>query len=190
MKAKKIVALVLALVLVFAISSVALAIGSPIGGVIIGVSSEDKAATAEVRYLDTATASDFIARAIAYLRTKYGSVQLISSCDLDVVSAKFPVTISMNVAGVKVGDTICVAHLKADNSIEYVTGNVPTDGVGTFTLSSCSPIAIFRVGATSSAAAGAMYKTGDSTSTVAMVLLIAAGIVVLAVCGKALKRAK
>jgi hypothetical protein len=181
---------VLALVLVFAVSSVALAVGSPVAGAIAGVSSEDPNASAELKVISTATAQDVIARALAYLRTQYSSVQLVMAADLDVVSAQFPVTVSLNVAGVKVGDQIGVAHLKADNTIEYVAGNVPTDGVVSFTLSSFSPIAIFRVGATSSAAAGAMYKTGDSTSTVAMVLLIAAGIVVLAVCGKALKRAK
>jgi len=186
MKAKKITALVLALVLVFAISSVALAIGSPIAGVAAGSVAESGAPVAvTVTAVDSATAQAVTAQASAYIAQAYGAAQMLAVYDVDVVAPTRPVTISLNVAGVKVGDKIVVAHQKADVTMEYLEGTVTADGVVAFTLTSFSPVAIFRVGAASSAPT--LYKTGDTTSTVSMVLLAVAGLAAIAVCGKALK---
>lgn len=192
MKAKKVVALVVAMVMVFALSSVALAIPSPTGSNVAGTSGN--VSKVEVKSISATKQADLEKAATDYIATQFGSdyvADTLLSMDLVVTRTDDkPVTLSLNVAGVNVGDNILVIHEKADGSKEIIPAKVLTSGVIEFTLNSFSPIIIVKVAAKGATGSPAMPKTGDSTTAVPMVLLLVGCVAALAVCGKALRKAK
>lgn len=181
MKAMKRLALVLAAVMVLAVSSVAFAAASPSGSSVISVSDVDlgRVSSADAAQLESA-AADYVARVYG---EKFAAEEL-ATYDLIAKSAG---TITLNVAGVKAGDNIIVIHKKADGTIEIIPATVLANGVISFYMGSFSPISIVRVADAEAVKANKMYKTGDATNAAAMVLMVVSCGVVMMACGKALK---
>lgn len=184
MKAKKMLALVVAMIMVMAIANVALAVGSPSGSTTpTPVNLETPSSSAVAAMTDAAD---------NYVTQKYGSdyvAETLASYDISLQSGASSGTITLNVAGVRAGDIILVIHQKADGSIEIIPATVLANGVISFYMGSFSPISIVRVAQAGAASADTMYKTGDTTSAATMVLLIAACGAALFACGKALRKA-
>lgn len=191
MKAKKIVALVVAMVMVFALSSVALAIPSPTGSNVAGTSGNVQ--NIEVKSISATKQADLTEAASSYIASQFGADYVADTLlALDLVVTRTddkPVTISLNVAGVNVGDNILVIHEKADGSKEIVRAKVLANGVVEFTLSSFSPISIVKVAPKGATGSPTMPKTGDNATAVPMVLLLVGCVAAMAVCGKALRKA-
>ena len=92
------------------------------------------------------------------------------------------VTVTANIASVKAGDTVVVVHVKNDKTTEYLDHTV-ADGKVTFTMSSYSPVVIYKVsGAAATTNNVVSAKTGEAMS-VALFAAIALGAVAL-VCAK------
>lgn len=206
MKVKRIVALVVALTMVLALSSVALAVPSPIGSNVIETSGNVE--KVEVKTISEVALTELSAAANDYIASQFGSnyvADTLLAMDLVVTRTdNNPVTLSLNVSGVKVGDIILVIHEKEDGSKEVIPAQVLANGVIKFTLTSFSPISIVKVahksatGINAGVTVGAptyapatvptMPQTGDdSISAVAMVMLLAALVAIVVVSGKALK---
>lgn len=185
MKAKKIIALVMVMTMVFAISGVALAVPSPGGSTVVDTSSN--VTSISISTVSDSARADLQAAAVeAFGATGTETLLVVDLTVNRAPGATGPVTVSLNVGGVKLGDTIYVVHQKADGSIEIVRATVTADGVVQFTLSSFSPISIIKVAA--GAPGPKMPKTGDNTTAVPMVMLLVACVAALAVSGKALKK--
>lgn len=191
---KRMMAIALVLVMVLSFSSIALAVGSPTGSSITGTS--DNVEEVKIVALSSSKDKELSDAADTYVASQFGNgytATPLLSMDLDVVmkaGQSGPVDITLNVAGVRTGDIILVAHEKADGTVEFITAVVVANGVIKFTMTSFSPISIIRVAAAGAASTGTMYKTGDTTSAVTMVLLIAACGAVMFACSKALRKAE
>ncbi len=192
MKAKKITALAVAMVLLLSLSGVALAAGSASGST--GGSTSSVVTVDSISSLSSTTERALTQAAQDYIAANYPGyvAETLLSVDIKVtrLSGSGSVTLSLNVAGARVGDRILVIHQKSDGSIEIVPAVVLGDGVIQFTLSSFSPISIVRVSTADALAARKLPKTGDQSTAAPMALLLMAGLLTLAVCGKALKETR
>lgn len=191
MKAKKVIVLIAVMATALSLSGVALALPSPMGSSVVGTSANVE--KVEIKSISATKEKALVQAANDYIGAHYGSAyaaDTLLSVNL-VVTRKDdqPATISLNVAGVKLGDTILIVHEKASGSLEIVPGKVLANGVVEFTLSSFSPISIIRVSLGDAVAARTLPKTGDSAAAAPMALLLAACIAALAACAKALKKA-
>ncbi|MEA5060784.1 MAG: hypothetical protein VB049_12270 [Candidatus Pelethousia sp.] len=182
MKARRIIALYAAMVMVFALCGTAAALPSPIGSSIVGASAnvekvEIKSISATKEQALVQTANDYIA---AVYGAKYKADTLLSINLVVTRKDNAPATISLNVAGVKLGDIILVVHERADGTMEIVPGKVLANGVVEFTLARFSPVSFIRVASKDASSAQTLPKTGADAAAAPGALLLTASLVCLA----------
>ena len=126
----------------------------------------------------TATATQALRTDVAIAdKASFGGTELWSADITGTGSVK----VTANIASVKAGDTVLVVHVKADKSVEYLDNTV-ADGKVTFTMTSYSPVVIYKVtmpaiDTTTAAAATTNVvsaKTGEAMS-IALLAAIALG---------------
>ena len=192
MKAKKITALAVAIVLALSLSGFALAGSSPSGST--GGSTSPVVVVDSIGPLSSGTERALTQAAQDHIAANYPgyAVETLLSVDIKVtrLSGSGSITLSLNVAGARVGDRILVIHQKPGGDIEIVPAVVLDDGVIQFSLSSFSPISIVRVSSADAVAARRLPKTGDQATAAPMVLLLMAGFLTLVICSKALKETR
>ncbi len=199
MKAKRTAALVVALAMIFAVSGVAFAaIASPTGSTVAQtspnvVSVQAAAIPEEAQAPLVETAEVFVAEVIG----EDSVFEPLLAVNLTVEKTDSGMaTITLNVAGVQAGDVVLVVIRKADGTTETVYATVLADGVIQLELEDFDggDVVIGRVvPAVSTNVAGSaveMPMTGGGSTAAPMALLLVGCLAAVAVCGKALVRAR
>ncbi len=198
METKRTAALIVALVMVFALSSVAFAaVASPTGSTVVQTSDNVRSVSTAplpeaARIVLEQAANDFVAEEMGVdsvfepLLAIYLAVQR---------SDNGAASITLNVAGVQIGDVVLVVIRNADGTIETVYAAVLENGVIELELEDFDgcDIVIGKIvpngAAVSTNVAGSavtMPMTGGGFSAAPMALLLVCCLAVMAVCGKAL----
>ncbi len=201
MKAKRTMALVVALVMVLALSGVALAAAaSPSGSTVAQTSSN--VVSVQTAPISEAAQAPLVQAAAAFVAQNLGpglAVQPLLAVNLTVQKTDSgAASVTMNVAGVQEGDTVVVTILNPDGTTKVVYAKVLADGVIELELEDFEDgdIVIGKVvpedEATANVASSAvtMPMTGGGASAASMALLLAGCLAAVAVCGKALVKAR
>lgn len=182
-KAKKLTALVLAVVCAMALGMTAFAAGSPSAGSVgsSAASATDKNGNAvEVTFGSSSVAAPSGADLQKLLGDAFVEGMAVRNVmDVSVPDGTaFPVTITFNVSGVTADSHVAVLHY--NGSAWEVVSSKAGDGTVTATFTSLSPVAIVTDAAGSAASGDASPKTGEpAVALIGVVALLAAA----GVCG-------
>lgn len=182
-KAKKLTALVLAVVCAMALGMTAFAAGSPSAGSVgsSAASATDKNGNAvEVTFGSSSVAAPSGADLQKLLGDAFVEGMAVRNVmDVSVPEGtEFPVTITFNVSGVTADSHVAVLHY--NGSAWEVVSSKAGNGTVTATFTSLSPVAIVTDAAGSAASGDASPKTGEpAVALIGVVALLAAA----GVCG-------
>ena len=182
-KAKKLIALVLAVVCAMALGMTAFAAGSPSAGSVgsSAASATDKNGNAvEVTFGSSSVAAPSGADLQKLLGDAFVEGMAVRNVmDVSVPDGTaFPVTITFNVSGVTADSHVAVLHY--NGSAWEVVSSKAGNGTVTATFTSLSPVAIVTDAAGSAASGDASPKTGEpAVALIGVVALLAAA----GVCG-------
>ena len=199
MKAKRTAALVVALVMVFALSGVAFAAAASPTGSTVAQTSPNVVSVQAVAIPEAAQAP-LVQAAEVFVAQEVGTGNIFEpllAVNLTVEKTDSgTAAITLNVAGVQAGDVVLVVIRKADGTTETVYAAVLADGVIELELEDfdSGDVVIGKVVPTASTnvagSAVSMPMTGGGSTAAPMALLLVGCLAAVAVCGKALVKAR